>query len=121
LHGLVGCHRYEFYLEKKETCTTLGGPFWYYFLRAHHLEVDDVVTFKLPSDDDTDEEDSADDTDEEHSEELDYEEEINADVFEVTVTNPDGEIKPYDMRDGMFMLSICYSFHYNNWFFNTWI
>jgi hypothetical protein len=48
---LVGGQRYEFYLEKKETCTTLYGPFWYYFERAHHLEVDDVVTFKLPSED----------------------------------------------------------------------
>jgi hypothetical protein len=112
---LVGGQRYEFYLEKKETCTTLYGPFWYYFERAHHLEVDDVVTFKLPSEDE-----KADDTDEEDSEE-DYEEEITADVFEVTITNPDGIIKPYDMRDGMFMLSICYSLHYNNWFFYSCI
>jgi hypothetical protein len=74
------------------------------------------VTFKLPSEDD-----EADDTDEEDSEDLEYEEEITADEFEVTVANSDGENKTYEMRDGMFMLSICYSFHYNNWFFNTCI
>ncbi|KAM0899069.1 hypothetical protein ACQ4PT_021549 [Festuca glaucescens] len=88
LHALVGGHMLEFYLEKSTNSTTMYGPWWSYFLMSHYVAVNDVVTFKLPTEDDSDDE-----IGDEDAEVLEYEEEADDAFFEVTVADPIGNKK----------------------------
>jgi hypothetical protein len=81
---------FEFYLDKKEANTTLIGPFWLGFLRAHNISDNDVVTFQFPGFDERDNEIA--ETDVEIDE---YEGEIDEIVFKLTVADANGKRKSF--------------------------
>jgi hypothetical protein len=100
LHALVGDHMLEFYLEKNTNSTTMYGPWWSYFLMSHYVVVNDVVTFKLPTKDDRDDEIG------DKAKILKYEEEAGDDLFEVTVADHAGNKKPFNLMHGMYINSL---------------
>ncbi|KAM0908069.1 hypothetical protein ACQ4PT_015701 [Festuca glaucescens] len=95
LHALAAGHRLEFYLEKSTNSTTMCGPWWSFFLMSHLVDVNDVVTFKLPTEDDIEDEIA-----DEDAEVMEYEEEAGDGIFEVTVADPDGNKKPFHLMNG---------------------
>jgi hypothetical protein len=88
-------------MEIKETCTTMYGPFWSYFLMVHYVEVNDVVTLKLP-----DEDGITNDIDEEDVQGMEFQEEITEDVSEVNVGNHANQNKPFQIMHGMFYFNL---------------
>ena len=93
----------ELYLEKTETETRMLGPFWYFVQLAYFLVVNDVVTFSLPSDEDNEVEIAPEDENDAEviHDLLELEENWDDDVFQVTVTDQDGNRKPFDLNPGM--------------------
>jgi hypothetical protein len=91
---VAGGHIFDFYLEKQDSKTRIHGPFWYSFVMAHNIEVNDVATFKLPDLIDGNEE-------EEH---MEYEEYMEDYVFEVTIADPNGSVKPFSHVAGMYVI-----------------
>jgi hypothetical protein len=65
---------------------------------SHLVDVNDVVTFKLPTEDD-----SEDVISDEDAEGMEYEEEAGDGIFQVTVADPDGNQKPFYLMNGMYM------------------
>jgi hypothetical protein len=98
LHALAAGHRLDFYLEKSTNSTAICGPWWSYFLMSHLVDVNDVVTFKLPTEDD-----SEDELDDEDAEGMEYEEEAGDGIFQVSVADPDGNQKPFFLMNGMYI------------------
>jgi hypothetical protein len=98
LHALAAGHRLDFYLEKTTKSTTMCGPWWSFLLMSHLVDVNDVVTFKLPTEDD-----SEDVISDEDAEGMEYEEEAGDGIFQVTVADPDGNQKPFYLMNGMYM------------------
>jgi hypothetical protein len=92
---------FEFCLDKKEANTTLIGPFWLGFLRAHNISDNDVVTFRLPGFDERDNKIA--ETDVEIDE---YEGEIDENVFKLTVADDNGKRKSFCNLSGINVLYI---------------
>jgi hypothetical protein len=80
-------------LKRDQSKTTLCGPFWTYFRRAHDIEINDVVKFKLSKLDESDDalaEGSYEivDNDAEH-------------VFDTSVVDPNNITKKFNDVPGM--------------------